>query len=185
MFSLRYLSIPLFVSLYYFFPTSTSPPTSPPMSAFFALKAATPKGVYDFKQLEGKVTLIFNSASKCGYTSQLTGLQALYKKYNDQGLEVLGFPCNQFGGQEPGSAEQIEQFCTRAHSVSFPLMEKSDVNGKNENPVWTFLKAAKPGPIKWNFEKLLISKTGEVHARYPSGTRPEQIAGDIEKLLAE
>ncbi|KAL8276324.1 hypothetical protein RQP46_011290 [Phenoliferia psychrophenolica] len=123
-------------------------------AAFFGLKAATPTGVFEFKQLEGKVTLIINVASKCGYTSQYTGLQALYAKYNSQGLEVLGFPCNQFGGQEPGSADQIQTFCTKNHGVT-------------------------------NFEKMLVGKTGEVFQRYPSSARPESIAADIEKLLAE
>ena len=135
-----------------------------------------------------KVLLVVNVASKCGFTPQYKGLEALYKKYHGRGLEVLGFPCNQFGGQEPGSGEEIEQFCELNYGVSFPLFAKVDVNGRNAAPVYQHLKAAQPGllgseAIKWNFTKFLVDRKGNVLKRYAPNDTPESLAGDIEKQL--
>ncbi|KAH8100827.1 glutathione peroxidase-like protein [Cristinia sonorae] len=159
------------------------------MSSFYSLSAELPGGKkYDFEQLKGKVVLIVNVASKCGFTPQYKGLQALYQKYKDQGFVILGFPCNQFGGQEPENDEGIAQFCELNHGVSFPLMAKSDVNGDNTNEVYQWLKSQKSGllgltRIKWNFEKFLIDKEGNVVQRWASTTTPESIDKEIEKLL--
>ncbi|HET9046234.1 MAG TPA: glutathione peroxidase [Casimicrobiaceae bacterium] len=137
---------------------------------------------------KGKVVLVVNTASKCGFTPQYKGLEALYEKYHAKGLEVLGFPCNQFGAQEPGSAAEIEQFCELNYGVTFPMFAKIDVNGKNAAPVYEYLKSAKPGllgseAIKWNFTKFLVDRGGKVLARYAPNDTPESLAGDIEKAL--
>jgi glutathione peroxidase len=137
---------------------------------------------------KGKVLLIVNTASKCGYTPQYQGLEALYEKYHAKGLEVLGFPCNQFGAQEPGSAEEIVSFCDLNYGVKFPLFAKVDVNGDKAAPVYEYLKAAKPGilgseAIKWNFTKFLVGRDGEVLARFAPKDTPEAIAPDVEKAL--
>ena len=137
---------------------------------------------------KGKVVLVVNTASKCGFTPQYKGLEALYQKYHGKGLEVLGFPCNQFGAQEPGSEAEIEQFCEINYGVTFPMFAKVDVNGKNTAPVYEYLKAAKPGllgseAIKWNFTKFLVDRGGKVVARFAPNDTPESIAGDIEKAL--
>ncbi|KAF9301649.1 peroxiredoxin hyr1 [Mortierella antarctica] len=156
---------------------------------FFSLKAMNKShkeiSMADF---ENKVILVVNVASKCGFTKQYDGLEKLYKDYKDRGFVVLGFPCNQFGGQEPGTEEEIESFCQLNFGVTFPLMAKIDVNGDKEDPVYTFLKAQKAGllgmtRIKWNFEKFLIGKDGLVHKRYSSIATPESIAVDVENLL--
>ncbi|RDX57273.1 glutathione peroxidase-like protein [Lentinus brumalis] len=158
-------------------------------SSFYSLKASLPGGkTFDFEQLRGKVVLIVNVASKCGFTPQYKGLEALYKKYKDQGFVILGFPCNQFGGQEPESDEKIAEFCELNHGVSFPLMAKSDVNGDNTNEVYKWLKSQKAGllgltRIKWNFEKFLIDKEGKVVHRWASTTSPEAIDPEVAKLL--
>ena len=136
----------------------------------------------------GKAMLIVNTASKCGFTPQYKGLEALYKKYHDKGLEILGFPCNQFGAQEPGSEDEIAQFCELNYGVTFPMFAKVDVNGRNAAPVYKYLKAEKPGllgseGIKWNFTKFLVDRKGNVLARYAPNDTPESIAGDIEKAL--
>jgi len=136
----------------------------------------------------GKVLLVVNTASKCGFTPQYDGLEALHKKYGDQGFEVLAFPCNQFGAQEPGSADQIEEFCKVNFGLSFPLMAKVDVNGANEPPLYSWLKSEAPGlmgtrSIKWNFTKFLVGRDGKVVRRYAPADKPESIAKDIEKLL--
>ncbi len=135
-----------------------------------------------------KVLLVVNVASKCGFTPQYKGLEALYRKYHGIGLEILGFPCNQFGGQEPGSGEEIEQFCEINYGVTFPLFAKVDVNGKNAAPVYQHLKAEQPGllgseAIKWNFTKFLVDGKGHVVKRYAPNDTPESLAGDIEKAL--
>jgi glutathione peroxidase len=140
------------------------------------------------KSYEGKVLLIVNTASKCGFTPQYEGLQAVYEKYQQQGLEVLGFPCDQFGHQEPGSDVEIEQFCSLNFNVGFPLAKKTEVNGANADPVYKYLKDAAPGllgskTIKWNFTKFLVDKKGNVTKRYASTTKPEEMVKDIEKLL--
>ena len=137
---------------------------------------------------KGKVVLIVNTASKCGYTPQYQGLEALYEKYKGKGLEVLGFPCNQFGAQEPGGADEIASFCELNYGVKFPLFAKVDVNGANAAPLYRYLKAEKPGllgseAIKWNFTKFLVNREGEVVARYAPNDTPESIAGDIQKKL--
>ncbi|PPQ76236.1 hypothetical protein CVT26_008144 [Gymnopilus dilepis] len=147
-------------------------------TGFYSLKAELPGGkTYDFAQLKGKTVLIVNVASKCGFTPQYKGLQALYDKYKDRGLEILGFPCNQFGGQEPADDDGIKEFCTLNHGVTFPLMRKSDVNGDNTNEVYQWLKSQKAGllgltRIKWNFEKFLVDKNGNVVQRWASTTTP-------------
>jgi len=139
----------------------------------------------------GKVLLIVNTASRCGFTPQYAGLEKLYRMYKDRGLEVLGFPCNQFGAQEPGSAAEIGSFCEQNYGVSFSMLAKIDVNGDNAHPLYQFLKKEKPGllgplgssAIKWNFTKFLVDRGGRVVSRYASTTKPESLAKDIEKLL--
>ena len=142
----------------------------------------------DFKD---KVLLIVNTASQCGFTPQYAGLEALYRKYKARGFEVLGFPCNQFGAQEPGTAADIGAFCERNYGVSFPMFGKIDVNGDKAHPLYRFLKKEKPGllgplgggAIKWNFTKFLVDRSGRVVDRFASTTKPENLATDIEKLL--
>ena len=157
-------------------------------------------GLYDFSvkdihgktvklaKYKGKTLLIVNTASKCGFTPQYKGLEALYQKYHGKGLEVLGFPCNQFGAQEPGSEADIESFCEVNYGVTFPLFAKIDVNGDDAAPLYQFLKKAKPGlmgseAIKWNFTKFLVDRNGSVIERYPPNSEPATLAGDVEKLL--
>ncbi|KAI8836109.1 peroxiredoxin [Chytridium lagenaria] len=137
-----------------------------------------------FSKYQNKVLLIVNVASKCGFTKQYTGLETLYKTYQAQGLEILGFPCNQFGAQEPGTAEEIVEFCSRTYGVSFPLTAKVDVNGPNETPVYKFLKSASgnTADIVWNFEKFLVDKEGNVKRFSPKVT-PEELAPQIAALL--
>ena len=156
--------------------------------------------IYDFtvKNIHGKpvkldryrdrVMLVVNTASKCGYTPQYKGLEALHEKWHDKGLAVLGFPCNQFGAQEPGDEKEIEQFCEINYGVTFPLFAKVDVNGEHTAPVYKYLKAEKPGllgseAIKWNFTKFLVDRKGHVVKRYAPTDTPEAIAGDVEKML--
>lgn len=137
----------------------------------------------------GKVVMIVNTASKCGYTPQYEGLEALYKKYKDQGFEIIGFPCDQFGGQEPGNDEEIEQFCQLNFGVTFTLASKVKVNGDDADPIFKVLKTLAPGilgskRIKWNFTKFLLAKDGSVITRFATATKPSSIEGDIEKALA-
>ena len=141
------------------------------------------------KAYEGKVLLIVNVASKCGYTPQYTGLEALYEKYKDKGLSVLGFPCNQFGGQEPGTNEQIKQFCSSQYQVTFPLFDKIEVNGPNRNQLYTMLAGEGspfPGNIKWNFNKFLIGRDGKILKRFDSKVKPdsEEMTQAVEAALA-
>ncbi|WP_322069328.1 glutathione peroxidase [Paraburkholderia bannensis] len=136
----------------------------------------------------GKVLLIVNTASECGFTPQYAGLQKLYDQYASQGLTVLGFPCNQFGKQEPGDATQIGAFCEKNFGVTFPMFEKIDVNGANAHPLYDWLTGEAPGllgleRIKWNFTKFLVDRSGKVVKRYAPVTKPDAIAADIEKLL--
>ena len=144
-------------------------------------------GEFDFKQLEGKVVLVVNTASKCGFTPQFEGLEKIYQDFKDDGLVVLGFPCNQFGSQDPGSASEIGEFCQRNYGVSFPMMAKVDVNGSDTHPVYKYLKKAQDGllmdAIKWNFTKFLVNREGEVVERFGSITKPESLKSDIKKLL--
>ena len=140
------------------------------------------------KEKLGKVLLVVNTASKCGFTPQYDGLEKLYQDYKDKGFEVLGFPCNQFGAQEPGNADEIEQFCKINFGVTFPLMAKIDVNGADASPLFDWMKSEKKGlmgttAIKWNFTKFLIDRQGNVVKRYAPTDKPEAIAKDIEKLL--
>jgi glutathione peroxidase len=159
------------------------------MSALHTLSATRLNGsVQTFADYAGKVLLIVNVASRCGFTPQYAGLESLWRTYRDRGLVVLGFPCNQFGAQEPGDATEIAQFCSTTYDVSFPLFARIDVNGEAAHPVYQWLKSAAPGvlgteAIKWNFTKFLISRQGEVVERYAPTTKPEDIAGDIERLL--
>jgi len=136
----------------------------------------------------GKVLLIVNTASKCGFTPQYTGLESLQKTYSANGFSVLAFPCNQFGGQEPGTEQDIESFCDLNYQTTFPLFSKIEVNGASSHPLFTHLKSEAPGVlgskrIKWNFTKFLINQQGEVVKRYAPSTKPEAIAKDIEALL--
>ena len=138
----------------------------------------------------GKVLLIVNTASKCGFTPQYAELEALYRDYRDRGFEVLAFPCNQFGAQEPGNAEEIANFCSLTYDVSFPLFAKVEVNGPGADPLWTWLKAEKPGllgigAIKWNFTKFLVDRQGRVRSRHAPTVKPAALRGEIERLLAE
>ena len=136
---------------------------------------------------KGKVLLIVNTASQCGFTPQYKGLQELYAKYKDRGFAVLAFPCDQFGHQEPGNDDEIKSFCETNYGVDFPLFSKIEVNGDNAHPVYRFLKSEKGGllgdAIKWNFTKFLVDKQGKVIERYAPTTPPERIGADIEKLL--
>ncbi|MFN9580225.1 MAG: glutathione peroxidase [Novosphingobium sp.] len=136
----------------------------------------------------GKVLLIVNTASKCGFTPQYEGLESLHRKYGDRGLAILGFPCNQFGAQEPGNAEEIANFCSLKYDVTFPLMAKIDVNGDNAPPLYDWLKSEAPGlmgskSVKWNFTKFLIDRDGKVVRRYAPTDKPEALEKDIKALL--
>lgn len=155
--------------------------------------------IYDFKvrdakgvevpmtEYQGKVILIVNTATGCGFTPQYEGLQNLYDRYKDKGLEILDFPCNQFGHQAPGTEEEIQEFCTLKYKTTFPLFAKIDVNGSDADPLFTFLKKQRGGflgnDIKWNFTKFLVSREGNVIERYAPVTKPEKIEKDILKLL--
>lgn len=160
-----------------------------PVSSFYDLAPLDKTGKpFDFSSLKGKVVLVVNVASKCGFTPQYKGLEEIYKKYEDQGLVILGFPCNQFGHQEPGTDEEITSFCALNYGVTFPVLKKIDVNGPDADPVYNFVKSKKPGllgikGVKWNFEKFLIDKDGNVVERYNSTRKPREIADKIEKLL--
>jgi glutathione peroxidase len=137
---------------------------------------------------KGEVILLVNVASKCGFTPQYEGLEALQRKYQERGFSVIGFPCNQFGAQEPGDAEEIANFCKLTYDVSFPVMGKIDVNGDNAAPIYRHLKDEAPGllgsrSIKWNFTKFLVDRSGKVVKRYPPQAKPEDLARDIEALL--
>ena len=180
------------------------------MAKIYDFKTRSNKGAeVDFAQFEGKVLMIVNTASKCGFTPQYDGLEALYQKYKDRGLVVIGFPCDQFAGQEPGSNEEIAEFCRLNHGVTFPLMAKTDVNGANESPVFTWLKAAAPteeykgikamatrtmlkklsksvekdSDILWNFTKFLIGRDGCTVKRFAPTAEPISFEEDIEAML--
>jgi glutathione peroxidase len=143
----------------------------------------------DLARYKGQVLLIVNTASACGFTPQYKGLEEVYKQFGDQGVVVLGFPCNQFGAQEKGTEEEIGAFCEKNYGVSFPLFSKIDVNGDNAHPLFKQLKKDAPGllgtaAIKWNFTKFLVGKDGKVFKRYAPSTKPEELTGDIKKLLS-
>ncbi len=158
------------------------------MSTVHDFKAKNIKGEeVSLSDYKGKVLLIVNTASKCGFTPQYEGLEELYKKYEGK-LEVLAFPCNQFGSQEPGSEEEIQGFCSTTFSTTFPLFSKIEVNGDNAHPLYNFLKSANPGvlgteKIKWNFTKFLVDKDGKPVKRYAPVTKPKDIETDIKELL--
>lgn len=162
------------------------------MSDFYQLTATDLRGNnFDFANLKDKVVLIVNTASKCGFAPQYQGLQQLYDKYSEKGLVVIGFPCNQFGHQEPDGENTIGEFCEINYGVTFPMMAKVDVNGDNAHPVFNFLKAQKNGKgllvdaIKWNFTKFLVNKKGEVVGRFAPTVKPEELENQITNLLAE
>lgn len=159
------------------------------MSTLYTLNAKTIDGnAQSLSAYKGKVLLIVNVASKCGFTPQYKGLEALHRQYQDKGLVVMGFPCDQFGHQEPGDENEIKNFCSLTYQVDFPMFAKIEVNGANTHPVYQFLKSEAPGllgseGIKWNFTKFLVDKSGKVVKRYGSIDKPESIAKDIEALL--
>ena len=180
------------------------------MAKIYDFKTKGNKGAeVDFAQFEGKVLMIVNTASKCGFTPQYDGLEALYQKYKEQGFVIVGFPCDQFAGQEPGSNEEIAEFCRLNHGVTFPLMAKTDVNGANAEPIFEYLKEQAPteeykgfkakatatmlrglsksmekdSDIRWNFTKFLISKDGSVIKRFPPVATPEDLEPEIEAML--
>src|SRR5699024_435429 len=161
------------------------------MSTFYTMSAETIQGeTLPMSEYEGKVVVGVNTASKCGFTPQYKGLQALYEEYGDQGLVVLGFPCNQFGQQEPENDAAIEEFCELNFGVTFPMFAKVEVNGDGAHPIFKWLKSEAPGilgseGIKWNFTKFLINKKGEVVQRYAPKDKPEALKSQIQKLLAE
>lgn len=153
----------------------------------FKIKSLQGKEI-DFQDYKNKVILIVNTASKCGYTPQYAGLQSLYLKYKDSGLVILGFPCNQFGGQEPGDKEEIQNSCLINFGVSFPIFEKVEVNGANAHPLFVYVKNCLPGifgikRIPWNFTKFLFDKNGKPIKRFATITKPEKIETDIQKLI--
>ena len=161
------------------------------MSTLYQFTAKRLNGAVEpLEQYQGQVLLIVNTASKCGFTPQFAGLEQLYQRYKAQGFSVLGFPCNQFGGQDPASNREIGEFCQVNYGVSFPMFEKIEVNGEYTHPLFQYLKTQATGlldteMIKWNFTKFLVAKDGTVIKRFAPTTKPEDIAGDIEKLLVE
>ncbi|ALF59105.1 glutathione peroxidase [Psychrobacter urativorans] len=159
------------------------------MSTIYEFSAEHMDGTpQEFADYKGKVLLIVNTASKCGFTPQFEGLEALYQQYKAQGLMVIGFPCNQFGNQDPGSNYEIGAFCQKNYGVTFPMMAKIDVNGSNAHPIFDWLKEQKGGVltdgIKWNFTKFLVGSDGQVIDRYAPTIKPEAIKADIEQALA-
>jgi len=159
------------------------------MTTAFDFTATTIDGqARQLSDFSGQVLLIVNVASRCGFTPQYAGLESLWKQYRDQGLVVLGFPCDQFGHQEPGSAPEIQAFCSLTYDVDFPMFEKIDVNGSDAHPLWQWLKKEKGGllgidAIKWNFSKFLVGRDGKVVKRYAPTDKPESMTSDIEAAL--
>lgn len=160
------------------------------MTSIYDFSVATLEGgSQNFADYKDKVLLIVNTASKCGFTPQYEGLEKLNQQYADQGLVIIGIPCNQFGHQEPGEADEIGAFCQKNYGVSFPMMAKIEVNGKDAHPLYNWLKQQQGGfltdAIKWNFTKFLLGRDGQVLKRYASTTKPEDIKADIEAALSE
>jgi glutathione peroxidase len=161
------------------------------MSTIYDFTADTLAGKpIKLEEYRGKVLLVVNTASNCGFTPQYEGLEQVYQQFKDKGVEVLGFPCNQFGSQEPGGSEEIGAFCQKNYGVSFPMFSKIEVNGADAHPLYKYLKSEKSGilgieAIKWNFTKFLIAKDGSVFKRYAPQTPPKDLMADIEKLLAK
>lgn len=159
------------------------------MTNIYEISVKDAKGeMVSLEQYKGKVIVVVNVASKCGFTPQYKDLQELYDTYKDQGLEILGFPCNQFKEQEPGSIDEIQSFCSLTYGVDFPIMDKVDVNGEDESPLFTYLKEEQKGmlgsSIKWNFTKFLIDRDGNVVKRYAPNINPKKMTKDIENLLS-
>ena|SRR5579883_2194622 len=163
--------------------------TDAPLAKFHTYKVTAIDGrETSLADYAGKVVLVVNTASKCGFTPQYEGLEQLYQKYRDRGLVVLGFPCNQFGAQEPGNEAEIASFCSLNYHVSFPMFAKIEVNGEHAHPLYQFLKSERPGvlgteAIKWNFTKFLVDRSGRVVDRFAPQTKPKDLAGAIEGLL--
>ncbi len=159
------------------------------MTTTFDFEARTLAGeTVSLRDYEGKVLLIVNTASNCGFTPQYAGLEQLWERYGERGLVVLGFPCNQFGAQEPGNAEQIGAFCQKNYGVTFPMFDKVEVNGSGTHPLYAFLKEEAPGllgsrAVKWNFTKFVVDRQGKVKGRHAPTTKPEELAREIEALL--
>lgn len=157
---------------------------------FYDFEASTLNGKkVSMAEFKGKTVVVVNTASKCGFTPQYEGLEKLYAKYKADGLVILGFPCNQFGAQEPGGADEISEFCQVNYGVSFPMFEKVDVNGPNAHPLFTYLKSKKGSifgsRIKWNFTKFIIDKNGQPVKRYSPLTKPEQMEADLKKVIGQ
>ena len=158
------------------------------MATIYDFKAVASNGKeIDFKEFEGKVLLIINTASKCGFTPQFDGLEKLNEKYRDRGLVCIGFPCNQFANQDPGSDSEIEGFCRMNYGVTFQIMKKVDVNGKEAHPIFKYLRSQTKGllgdKVKWNFTKFLVSRDGKTIKRFAPTVVPEKLEGEIEKML--
>ncbi|KAI4721059.1 glutathione peroxidase 1 [Aureobasidium sp. EXF-10727] len=179
-------------SFFNFRKVTLPPATMSSATSFHEFKPLDKKGnVYDLSKLKGKVVLVVNTASKCGFTPQFEGLEKLYKELkatHPNDVEFLGFPCNQFGSQDPGSNDTIQEFCQLNYGVSFPVLGKTDVNGDKAEPVFEWMKAEQPGlmglkRVKWNFEKFLIGKDGKVKGRWASTTKPEALKAPIEAAL--
>lgn len=157
--------------------------------SIYDLAVAKPNGdIQPMSEYKDKVVLIVNTASKCGFTPQYEGLEELHKEFGEDGLVILGFPCNQFNGQEPGNAEEIQNFCSLTYDVTFPLMAKVEVNGNGADPLWKYLKKQQSGllgmsSIKWNFTKFIVDKTGNVVSRHGPAVKPELLKKDIQELL--
>lgn len=188
-FILVFLAIIIFVVIYFYRDNFGSSNDSLKKISFYDFKAEDINGdTINFSSYKGKVVLVVNTASKCGLTPQYKGLQELYEKYNDKGLEILGFPCNQFANQEPGDSQDIKSFCSKNYGVSFKMFNKINVNGKNTHPLYKFLKSEKKGlanthTIKWNFTKFLINRSGKVVERYDPRIEPIRLIPEIEKHL--
>lgn len=179
--------IPMFLTAYFLL-KSNEGETMPTNSIYdFTAKSIDGKDI-SLSEYKGKVLLIVNVASKCGFTPQYEGLEKLYRKYKDKGLVILGFPCNQFGKQEPGTEEEIAEFCKVNYGVTFPMFSKIDVNGENAHPLYKYLKQKAPGilstqDIKWNFTKFLVDREGNVVTRYAPATTPDSIEKEIQKYF--
>ena len=178
----------IIMSIFPFFATSAKEKVQTEKFYNFSVKSLEGKQI-SMSQYKGKVVLVVNVASKCGFTPQYEGLEKLYKNFQDKGLVILGFPCNQFAGQEPGTAQEISKFCTLNYGVTFPMFSKIEVNGGNAHPLYKYLKNVLPGTlgneIKWNFTKFLLDRNGNPIKRYGSSTKPEEITQDIEKLIEQ
>lgn len=185
--TLTIISVAVFFAAYFLLKSGNGETMSTKSIYEFSAKSIDGKDV-KFCDYKGKVLLIVNVASKCGFTPQYEGLEKLYKSYKDKGLVILGFPCNQFGKQEPGTEEEIAQFCQMNYGVTFPMFAKIDVNGENTHPLYVYLKEKAPGilstqDIKWNFTKFLVDREGNVVARYAPATTPDTIEKEIQKYF--